>query len=171
MYEQLLKNILIYIPSNDFDESAFSALKNSILREGINPFIVSEENSVATGSVRMKIQPDVNSFNVNAVNFSGLSIIGKESPENIAGSSVLKNIVTKFFREEKFIFTVKVGSVLLAKSFSANQKVASSPSCKPYFIKTDFTPVDSDIVRSGNFLSTRTVQAINDVIKLIFQKV
>ncbi len=165
-----MKNILLYIPNNNFDRTAFLTVRKSLNRNGLNLFIVSDSNNIATGSGGLKIQPDVNYFNVNPLNFNGLIILGNEKAENSNHNSILETLIKKFVSNEKIILTIKSGSVLLAKSTSLKGKIASSEICKPLFVKTGFTPVDSDIVDSGNIYSVRNDGSIDDTIRMITSK-
>ncbi len=162
-----MKNILLFIPNNIFDRTAFLTVRKSLNRHGLNLFIVSDSNNIAAGSGGLKIQPDVNYFNVNPINFDGLIILGYEKAENSKHNSILETLIKKFASKGKIIFTIKSGSVLLAKSTSLKGKIASSEICKPLFVKTGFTPVDSDISHSEKIYSARNDESIDDTIKMI----
>ncbi len=161
-------NVLLFIPNKNFDQVGFSVLRNSAVQNRLNLFIVSDSNNIASGSRGMKIQPDVNYFNVNSVNFDGLIVIGCENGMEDHGNSVLERIIKKFDLREKFIFTIKSGSVIFANSTKLKGEISSSEFCKKFYVRTGFSPVDSDIVSSGNIFSTRTDTAINDTLKMIF---
>jgi len=162
-----MKNTLLFIPHINFDQTVYSLVRNLLTRKRLNVFVISDFDSVASGSNGMKVQPDVKSYNVNPRNFDMLIIIGSEDLDNVSQKNIaLNNIIDKFNSAEKKIVTIKTGSILFADSINSETNISASEVCKPYLIKTSVTPIDNDIVVAKNLYSTRSSLTINELFDL-----
>lgn len=110
------KNALLFLSARDFNETEYKTVRTSLLKEGINIFIVSDAAGACAGEHGLKVQPDVKLFNIHPFNYGAFIFIGGKGIKTYWNNSILHGAAAEFFKQKKIIGAICGAPVILAKA-------------------------------------------------------
>ena len=118
-------NVLLFLPSKDFNEEEYSTVRNLLLKYSKNIFITSDDHYVCSGSKGMKVKSDTSFYNVNIKNFAALVLIGGAGSKAYWDNEKLHTISMDFDAVQKIIGAICSASVILARAGILETKTAT----------------------------------------------
>jgi len=118
-------NVLLFLPSKDFNEEEYSTVRNLLLKYSKNIFITSDDHYVCSGSKGMKVKSDTSFYNINIKNFAALVLIGGAGSKAYWDNEKLHTISMDFDAVQKIIGAICSASVILAKAGILETKTAT----------------------------------------------
>lgn len=109
-------SVLIFLPSNNFNEEEYSIVKKQLLKHGKNIFITSDDHHFCTGSNGLKVKSDTSFYNINIKNFAALILIGGMGIKAYWNDEKLHKIICNFNNANKAIGAICSAPVILAKA-------------------------------------------------------
>ncbi len=150
------KSVLIILPAKNFNEAEFNAVKEALNTAGIKIFIASDTNSLCVGSNGLKIKPDVNFFNMKAVNFDGIVIIGGSGIKDYQNNLLIHKTLTDFENQAKPIGAICAAPILLARAnVLSNGKATCFPEYRSELEREGVEFIDSPVVLFKKILTGR----------------
>ncbi len=150
------KSVLFFLASEDFNEVEFNTVKSAVERANFNLFIASDAFSLCTGDKGLKIRPDVSAYNMKAINFGGLVIIGGEGIRKYWNNKNLLKLVNGFVAQRKPVGAICMAPVVLARAGVLKEKKAVCyPPVKAELEKEGVEFRDEPVVMEGNIVTAR----------------
>ncbi len=150
------ESVLVFLAAENFSESEFVALKNAIERSGLKMFIASDAHSLCTGDKGLKVRPDVSTFNMKAVNFGALAIVGGEGIRKYWANPTLQKLISDFHNQKKPIGALCLAPVLLARAGVLNgKKAVCFPDARIELEKEGVEFVDDPVVIDESIVTAR----------------
>lgn len=118
-------NVLLFLPSKDFNEEEYSTVRNLLLKYSKNIFITSDDHYVCSGSKGMKVKSDTSFYNINIKNFAALVLIGGAGSKAYWDNEKLHTISMDFDAVQKIIGAICSASVILARAGILETKTAT----------------------------------------------
>lgn len=159
------KSVLVFLPSQDFNEQEYLVTKDELEKEGCKVFIASDSNSLCVGSQGLKVKNDVNLFNVHVGNFGGFIIVGGKGTRNYWNNASLIAIVKKFAQSKKTIGAICSAPIILAKAGILCQSAACYPDDKKELLRygVEFNP--SAVVSKNKVITGKDPASSTEFIK------
>jgi protease I len=150
------KSILIFLAAKNFNEGEFLTLKNAVERKKLKMFVASDANSLCIGDKGLKIRPDVSKFNMKAVNFGGLAIVGGEGIRQYWTDKNLQKLVLDFAQQRKPVGAICLAPIVLAKAgLLKNKKAVCYPQDKIELEKESAVFTDEPVVIEGKIVTAK----------------
>lgn len=150
------KNILFFLPANDFNEEEFLLVKNTFRESSFRIFIASDSHSLCNGNNGMKVKADVNLYNVHAGNFEAFILIGGNGMRTYWNNQTLINIVRRFYESGKLIGAICSAPVLLANAGIIRQHQGTCyPGDRNEFEKAGGKYTGQPVVSCGNIVTAQ----------------
>ncbi|KAF0150566.1 MAG: intracellular protease PfpI family [Ignavibacteria bacterium] len=124
------RSVLLFLPSQNFNEHEFLIISNSLEAAGYKIFIVSDSSFLCIGSNGLKIKNDVLLFNARESNFAGFIIIGGSGTRNYWSNSSLQNLAKKFASKNKPVGAICSAPIVLAKAGLLSENATCFPDDK-----------------------------------------
>ncbi len=162
------KNILLFLAAKDFSGEEYLIVSKAFLRKGFNVFVVSDSNGICTGSNGLKVKNDVKLYNVHPINFNAFVIIGGDGIKTYWNNPILKEVINKFLKHDKFLAAVCSAPIIFARmGLLAGIKATCFLEDKKELEKSGAVYVDQDVVVSGKVITGQNPQAANRFAQIV----
>lgn len=166
------KNILIFLPAEDFNELEFSVIYETLKKHGVRPFIASDAVTCSIGMNGKRVRHDVALYNIHESNFDGLVIIGGTGITKYFENKHLHTIVRKFHCNKKTIGAICIAPVLLGKAgIMQGKKGTCFSEYSDMLAATGATILEMPVVADGNIITASGPDAALEFIILILSKI
>ena len=168
----LKKNLLIILPSQNFNEDEYNILKNYLDKSCVRIFISSVNNGLCVGEKGLRVQSDVLLSNINQKNFAGIIFIGGSGVINEMDNSDLHNLAVQFNSSKKLVAAICAAPLILGKS---GLLTGFEATCNNKF-KSDLEMlganyIDMPVVKTGNILTSQSRQTASEFATLVIDQI
>ncbi len=162
------KNLLIILPSRDFNEDEYNIIRNYLRKAGIGIFISSAGSGTCTGGRNLKVQTDVNLYNINPKNFSGIIFIGGSGVLKDINSKDLHILAEKFDSLDKLVSAICAAPLILAKSGLLDGIEATcNKKYREDLENLGVKYVEQSTVQSGNIITSQSPETAREFAQLV----
>jgi protease I len=166
------KSVLIILPSDNFNDAEYNAIKNALENAGVKIFIGSDADSICKGEKRLRVQPDVKFFNVNPANFDAIVVIGGSGIIDYWKNKQLHGIVRNFSAAGKPTAAICAAPVVFSEAgILEGKKGVCYPKSKKEFTRKNVEYVDFPVVRDGNIITARDYSAADELALTLIQMI
>ena len=166
------KNLLIILPSQNFNEDEYNILKKHFDKSGVRIFISSARNGLCVGERGLRIQSDVLLYNINQKNFAGIVFIGGSGVISEMGNSDLHNLAKQFNSSNKLVAAICAAPLILG---SAGLLTGFDATCNKKYkseleqLKARY--IDMPVVKTGNILTSQSRQTANEFAAMVIDQI
>lgn len=154
MYKTQNNSVLIILPSTEFNEQEFLAVKNTFSKSNIKLFIASDTNNLCLGNNGLKVKPDLNFFNMNEKNFISIILIGGKGIKSYYNNKLIFNILNKFNVSNKLIAAICGAPLILVKSdLFHNIDITCYPDLQNEIDNSLYKIIESGVVSYKNIIT------------------
>jgi putative intracellular protease/amidase len=162
------KDILLILPSRNFQEDEYNIIRNHLNKSGVRIFISSVKNGLCIGKLGLKVQTDVLLSNVNHNNFSGIIFVGGSGVLDEVNNKELHMLAHKFYSSRKLVSAICAAPLILG---SAGLLTGVDATCNSKYRndleKLGANYVDAPAVESGNILTSQSPQTAKEFAALV----
>jgi len=168
----LKKNLLIILPSQNFNEEEYNILKNYFNKSCVRIFISSVKNGLCVGERGLKVQSDVLLHNIKPKNFAGIVFIGGGGVIDELDNSDLRNLAIQFNSSKKIVAAICAAPLILG---CAGLLTGSEATCNNKY-KNDLEKlgakyIDTPVVKTGNILTSQSRQTASEFASLVIDQI
>jgi putative intracellular protease/amidase len=166
------RNLLIILPSKNFNEDEYNILRAYFNKSGVGIFISSVQNGICVGEKGLKVQSDVLLCNINQKNFAGVIFIGGSGVMNDLNNSDLHDLAVQFNTSKKLVAAICAAPLILGNA--GLLKGAEATCYNKYKIdleKLGAKYVDIPTVKSGNTLTSQSPESAREFASLVIDQI
>ncbi|MDX9923913.1 MAG: DJ-1/PfpI family protein [Ignavibacteriaceae bacterium] len=156
MNNNKVRDILLFLPANDFNEHEFLVIKNGLRDAELKYFILSDTSALCVGSNGLKVKPDMMLYNANARNFAGMILCGGNGAKRYWSNQTLHRLI-KDFRSSptKILGAICNSAVTAARAGVITEKAVCYPEFKGEIEKEGVKFIDQPVVFDKNIITAR----------------
>ena len=150
----LNKNILIVLPSKDFNSEEYLIIKNTFEKNSFKIFISSDSNALCLGENGIKVKADVSIFNIQPSNFAAVVFIGGNGVRKYWDDKSYQRIAILFLQSNKIVGAICAAPIILSNAgLLGNKNATCFPSDKKDFEKGNLSYHDANVVVDGKIVT------------------
>ena len=161
------KNLLIIIPSRNFNEDEYNIIRNYLKKAGVGIFISSVRSGICTSGRGLKVQTDVLLSNINPVNFSGIMFIGGSGVLNEMKCRDLHLLAEKFNSSGKLVAAICAAPLILGHSgLISGVNATCNKKYRKDLENLGVYYVEQSSVQSGNIITSQSPETAKEFASL-----
>lgn len=166
------RNLLIILPSKNFNEDEYNILKAYFIKSGAGIFISSVQSGLCVGEKGLRVQSDVLLCNINPKNFAGVIFIGGSGVINDLKNLDLHALAVQFNISKKLVAAICAAPLILGNAGLLKDVVATcNNKYKSDLEKLGARYVDIPAVKSGNTLTAQSPESANEFASLVIDQI
>lgn len=153
------KNILLFLPSQNFNEEEFRIISTQLLLNGFSLNITSDTENLCVGEEGMKVKTDIRFCNIRPNNFLGFILVGGPGIRNYFANSGLQSMCRKFNNTSKIIGAICAAPVVLANAGLLHGKESACyTDDRKMLEKGGAVPSEKPVTVNGNIVTAESPQ-------------
>lgn len=158
------QSVLLILPAQNFNETEYLVVSESLRKAGIKTFIASDAVSLCVGSGGLRVKADVSFFNIHEGNFGGAIIIGGSGTREYWNNPAVRSIVKKFSAGGKTIGAICSAPVILAKAGAISEYATCYPDDRKELERSGIEYRDNPVVVNGNVITAQNPAASTEFV-------
>lgn len=161
MVRELLRkqSVLLILPAQNFNETEYLIISESLKRSGIKTFIASDAVSLCVGCSGLRVKADVSFYNIHESNFGGLIIVGGKGIKEYWNNPAVSSIAKKFGTAKKLTGAICSAPIILAKAGLLSGQATCYADDRKELEKCGVEFVDTPVVINKNFITAQNPAA------------
>lgn len=164
------KNVLLILPSKDFNEQEYLVILNALERSRISVFIASDAYALCTGSNGLKVKNDIQIYNIHESNFGGIVFIGGAGVREYWNNRQLHQIARKFHNSKKPVGAICGAPIILARAGIVSECATCFPDDRKELEREGVEYRENPVIITNNVVTAKDPSAASEFIKLFLHE-
>jgi len=166
------KNLLIILPSQNFNEDEYNILRNHFNKFCVRIFISSVKNGLCIGERGLRVQSDVLLYNIKPKNFAGIVFIGGSGVIDELDNQDLRKLALEFNSSKKIVAAICAAPLILGcAGLLTGIEATCNNKYKSELEKLGAKYIDTPVVKTGNILTSQSRQTASEFASLVIDQI